>query len=103
MVTGIILLATAAIVIVAASLIKTVEMSNKTKSFIALGVSIVGGLVAAVIENGGFEDFTASGLTGTILIVYGLSTAIYKLVWPDSVDSFLENSLITPSNGQHKA
>jgi len=102
MVTGIIVLATAILVIVAASLIKTVEMSTKTKSFIALGVSIVGGVVAAVIENGGFDNFEASGLMGTILIVYGLATAIYKLVWPDSVDKILEGNLITPS-GDHRA
>lgn len=95
---GILVFVTALVVIVATSLLKTVTFSDKTKSAIALGVSIVGGAVAAVIENGGFDNFVGAGLVGTILIVYGLATAIYKLILPKSVDTVLENTLVTPSN-----
>lgn len=99
---GVIVFVTAIIVIVATSLLKSVDFSDKTKSLIAAGVSILGGGVAAVIENGGFDNFTTAGLMGTILIVYGLATAIYKIILPKSIDEKLENTLVTPS-GDHRA
>ena len=88
---GIIVFVTALVVILATSLIKNVTFSTRTKSLIAVIVSVVAGAVAAVIENGGFDNFEAAGLVGTILMVYAVATVIYKIILPESVDAKLED------------
>lgn len=93
---GIIVFVTAIIVIIATSLLKSVDFNKQTKSLIAVIVSVIAGAVAAVIQNGGFEDFTKTGLIGTILMVYGIATAIYQLVIPESVDSAISKRLVKP-------
>ena len=93
---GILIFVTALVVIIVTSLLKSVHFSKQTKSLIAMSVSVVAGGVAAVIQNDGFDGFTDSGIVGTVLIVYGLATAIYQLIIPDSVDSVFENMLVKP-------
>ena len=93
---GLMILITAVVVVIATSLLKSVNFSTKTKSLIAVIVSTIAGGVAAFIESGGWEAFNDAGLIGTVLMVYGLATAIYQFILPKEVDEKLENILVHP-------
>lgn len=90
---GILLFVTAILVVLVTSILKTVDMSTKVKEVVATVVSVAGGAVATVVDNGGFDHFSATGLMGSVLLVYGAATLIHKFVLPKSADDFLEQSV----------
>lgn len=86
---GILVFVTAILVVIATSVLKNVDMSNTQKNIIATVVSVIGGAVTVVIENGGFDNFLSGGLMATVLVVYGAAQLIYKFILPQSVEDFL--------------
>lgn len=92
--TGLIILISAVIVVLTASLLKRVSMSTQVKDAIATVVSLVVGVAAAIIEAGSIADLTAGGLVGTLLIIYGSKELIYKYVSkPSGLDELLETKV----------
>ncbi|AOZ63681.1 hypothetical protein SEA_WEASELS2_92 [Rhodococcus phage Weasels2] len=79
----------AVLVVIATSVLKTVDMSKNQKNAIATVVSVVGGAIAVVVENGGFDNFLSAGLMATILMVYGAAQLVYKFLLPESVEDKL--------------
>lgn len=88
---GLVIFVASLVTIVATSLIKTVRMSPKTKSTLALVTSAVAGIATAWIQSG------ASLLSGdslqSAMLVFGTSQAIYNLVLKGTpADAILEKS-----------
>lgn len=81
MVTGLVIFVVAVLVVLATSLFKTVDMSDKAKNLIAVVLSAVGGGLTALGTNGwDFSGFGAGDVLGTVLIVYGAAEAIYNFI-----------------------
>jgi hypothetical protein len=88
---GIIVFIASLVVIVATSLIKTVRMSSKQKSTIALATSGVAGLATAWIQSGG--DLAGGDAIQSAVLVFGASQAIYNFILKGTpIDEILEKS-----------
>jgi hypothetical protein len=87
------LLATAAIAVLVTGLLKFSWLSTTVKQVIALVVSVVGGVVAAVVTG----DFSSvKDISGAIFVVYGLQQGIYQFLFDEGkplnfVDSALQS------------
>lgn len=90
---GVIIFVTAVLVVIATSILKNVEMTKKQKNIIATVTAVIGGSVAMIVENGGFDNLIGAGLFATILAVYGSSQLIYKFLLPDEADDFLAENV----------
>ena len=90
---GVLVFITAIVVVIATSILKNVDMTNTQKNTIATVVSVIGGAVTVVIENGGFENFLSGGLMATVLVVYGAAQLIYKFILPQNVEDFLSQNV----------
>lgn len=103
MIYGVVVFATAIGVVLLTSLIKNVEMSDKTKALIAAVVSIVGaGIGLLAMNNWSFESYQGMDIMEAILSVYGSSQLIYKFIFKDTaVDVALEQieTIPTSDNG----
>ena len=88
---GLVIFGASLVTIVATSLIKTVRMSAKTKSTLALVTSAVAGIATAWIQSGA-SLFSGDSLQSAML-VFGTSQAIYNLVLKGTpADAILEKS-----------
>ncbi len=88
---GIVIFIASVVTIVATSAIKTVRMSAKQKSTVAIATSAVTGFATALIQSGG--DLTAGDFTQTLFLVFGASQAIYTFVMKGtSADKILEHA-----------
>jgi hypothetical protein len=88
---GLVIFGASLVTIVATSLIKTVRMSAKTKSTLALVTSAVAGIATAWIQSGA-SLFSGDSLQSAML-VFGTSQAIYNLVLRGTpADAILEKS-----------
>lgn len=88
---GIIVFIASLVVIVATSLIKTVRMSTKQKSTVALATSGVAGLATAWFQSGG--DLAGGDALQSAVLVFGASQAIYNFILKGTpADAILEKS-----------
>lgn len=97
---GIVVFVVAVLVVLGTSLIKNVEMSDKTKNGIAVVLSVIAG-IATDLSTRAFDFSTYQGLDilGTVLIIYGASQLIYKFIMEDTpVDEKLQSVHVLPSN-----
>lgn len=96
---GIIVFAVAILVVLATSLIKNVNMSDKAKNLIATVLSVIGGSLTVVGTNGwDFTGFDGGDVLGTVLIVYGAAQAIYQFILKNtSVEEKLEEISVVGS------
>lgn len=79
--TGIVVFVVAVVVVLATSLFKNVDMSDKVKNVIATILSVIGGVVTTLGTNGwDFAQFEAGDVLGTVLIVYGAAQLIYHFI-----------------------
>jgi len=101
MMTGLIVLVVAVAVVLATSLFKNVDMSDKVKNLIATLLSVVGGVVTVLGTNGwDFSGFDGGDVLGTVLIVYGAAQLIYNFILKGTqVDAKLEETHVLPSGG----
>ena len=84
---GLVILGTAVAVVLVHLLLKTANWSVNLNNNVALVTSVIGGVVSIVAENGGF-DFAATSLLQSVVLVYGASQAVYKvLVAPTGLDA----------------
>lgn len=95
--TGIIVLVVAVLVVLATSLFKNVEMSDKAKNLIATVLSVIGGVVTVLGTNDwSFDGFNGGDVLGTVLIVYGAAQLIYNFILKGTqVDAKLEETRLT--------
>lgn len=94
MVTGVTVLVAAVLVVLGTSILKTANWSAQTKNTVAGTLSILAGVATVLVENGGdFAVFGTTGVVGTVLMIYGAATAIYKFLMPKSADDFLEQNV----------
>ena len=79
--TGIVVFVTVVAVVLATSLFKTVEMSDKTKNLIATVLSVIGGIVLELTTSGfDFSKYAAVDVFGTVVTVYGGAQLIYNFI-----------------------
>ena len=84
---GLVILGTAVAVVLVHLLLKTANWSANLNNNVALVTSVIGGGISIVVENGGF-NFPPSSLLSSVVLVYGASQAVYKvLVAPTGLDS----------------
>lgn len=85
------LVATAALAVLATGLLKFSWLSTTVKQVIALVVSVVGGVVAALVTG----DLTnAKDVTQAIFVVYGLQQGIYQFLFDEGKPlNFVDNAL----------
>ena len=84
---GLVILGTAVAVVLVHLLLKTANWSVNLNNNVALVTSVVGGVISIVAENGGF-DFAATSVLQSVVLVYGASQAVYKvLVAPTGLDA----------------
>ena len=102
MMTGLIVLIVAVLVVLATSLFKNVNMSDKVKNLIATVLSVVGGVVTVLGTNGwDFTGFDGGDVLGTVLIVYGASQLIYNFILKGTqVEAKLEDTKVLPGGGE---
>lgn len=94
MISGITVLVAAVLVVLGTSVLKTASWAAQTKNTVAGILSILAGVATVVVESGGdFASFGATGIVGTVLMIYGAATAIYKFLMPKSADDFLEQNV----------
>jgi len=101
MMTGLIVLVVAVAVVLATSLFKNVDMSDKVKNLIATILSVVGGVVTVLGTNDwSFSGFDGGDVLGTVLIVYGAAQLIYNFILKGTqVDAKLEETRVLPGGG----
>ena len=88
---GLVIFIASLVTIVATSAIKTVRMSGKTKSTLALVTSGVAGIATAWIQSGG--SLLSGESLQSAMLVFGTSQAIYNLVLKGTpADTILEKS-----------
>lgn len=99
--TGIIVFAVALLVVLATSVIKTVDMSSKTKNLIATVLSVLGGGLTVIgTEGWDFSGFSGADVLSTVLIVYGAAQAIYQFILKGtSVEEKLEETNVLEGLG----
>lgn len=99
--TGLIVFGVAVLVVLATSLFKNVDMSDKIKNVVATLLSVVGGVVTVLGTHGwDFNSFTAGDVLGTVLIVYGAAQLIYQFILKGTqVDAKLEETKVLPGGG----
>lgn len=68
----------AVVVTLLTSLFKTINLSSKWKSLIAVVLSVVAGGVTVWVANGG--DFTTTNVVQAVALVYAASQVIYDFV-----------------------
>lgn len=78
---GLIVFVVAVLVVLATSLVKNVNMSDKLKNLIATAISVLGGGLTVVGTNGwDFSGFDGGDVIGTALLVYGAANLIYNFI-----------------------
>lgn len=94
MVEGLIILLCVVGVVVGTSLIKNVDMSSKTKNFIATVLSVVGGIVTDLSAKGfDVSQYQGVDILTAALVIYGASQLIYKfLMEGTAADATLERT-----------
>jgi len=100
--TGLVILLLGVVTVVGTSLLKNVEWSDKTKNLIALGLSVLGGGVYVLQQEGwDVSAFASVDLLEMVTMVYGASQALYGFVLNGTgFNTTLENSLVTPSGDE---
>lgn len=93
---GLIVFGVAVLVVLATSLFKNVDMSDKLKNTIATVLSVIGGVVTVLGTNDwNFDSFGAGDVLGTVLIVYGAAQLLYHfLLKGTQVDAQLEETKV---------
>lgn len=93
---GWVIFALAVIVTLLTSLFKTVDLSSKWKSLIAVVLSVVAGGVTVWVAQGG--DFTTVNVVQAVALVYAASQIIYNFILKgSSIDQTLTS--VTPFGG----
>ena len=96
---GIVAFVTIVLVVLATSLFKNVEMSDKFKNLIATVLSVVGAVVMQLTTGGfDFSQYEAVDVFGTVLTVYGGAQLLYNFILKGTkVDTVLEEKHVLPS------
>ena len=68
----------AVVVTLLTSLFKTIDLSSKWKSLIAIVLSVLAGAVTVWVSQGG--DFSASNVVESVALVYAASQVIYDFI-----------------------
>jgi hypothetical protein len=90
---GLVILITAVVVVLVHLLLKTNNWSVTLNNNVALVTSIIGGVVSIVVQNGGL-NFPPSNLLASVVLVYGASQAVYKvLVAPTGLDTVFTDKI----------
>lgn len=94
---GLIVFVVAVVVVLATSLLKTVNMTEKAKAAVATVLSVIGGALTVVGTNGwDFSGFDGGDVLGTVLLVYGAAQLIYNFILKGTqVDAKLEQTGVT--------
>lgn len=89
---GVIVFVTAVLVVLATSLFKNVEMSDRVKNTIAVVLSVIAGVIVDLSTHGfDFGSYAYQDVLGTVLVIYGSAQAIYQFVLKGTeVDAKLE-------------
>lgn len=100
--TGLIVFGVAVLVVLATSLIKNVDMGNKTKNVIATVLSVIGGVATVLGTNGwDFTGFESGDVLGTVLIVYGAAQLLYNFILKGThLEAKLEETHVLPGGGE---
>lgn len=101
--TGIIVLVAAVLVVLATSIFKNVNWSDKVKNLVATVLSVVAAVIGLLGGNGwDVSAFGGADVLETALLVYGASQLIYKFIFNGTrFNEVLEESVNTP--GRHEA
>jgi protein-S-isoprenylcysteine O-methyltransferase Ste14 len=96
--TGYIVFGVIVLVVLVTSLIKTVDMSEKTKNIIAAVVSVLAGVfINLSIHAFDFGSYAVADILGTILVVYGGAQAVYQFILNGTgLDAKLEALTLKP-------
>lgn len=101
MVMGIVAFVTIVLVVLATSLFKNVDMSDKAKNLIATVLSVVGAVVMQLTTGGfDFSQYEAVDVFGTVLTVYGGAQLLYNFILKGTqFDAKLEETKVIPTGG----
>ena len=90
---GVLVFATAVLVVLATSLFKNVTMSDRVKNAIAVVLSVVAGVVVDLSTHGfDFGTYAYQDVLGTVLVIYGSAQALYQFILKGTtVDAKLES------------
>jgi hypothetical protein len=76
---GLVVFVLAVVVVLATSLFKTVDLSTKVKSLIAIVLSVVAGSVTVWVSQGG--DFSTANVVQSVALVYAASQVMYDFIF----------------------
>jgi hypothetical protein len=90
---GAIVLGVSALVVFLTSLLKTVNMGDRLKNFLALAVSAVAGVVTDLsTKNWDLSAYANLDILATVLVIYGAANLIYQFIIKNTViDAKLES------------
>jgi hypothetical protein len=102
MVMGIVAFVTIVLVVLATSLFKNVNMSDKAKNLIATVLSVVGAVVMQLTTGGfDFSQYEAVDVFGTVLTVYGGAQLLYNFILKGTqVEAVLAEKKVLPGGGE---
>ena len=94
--TGLVIVVLAVVTVLATSLLKNVEWSDRAKNLLAVGLSVLAG-GAFVLQQHGWDigSFASTDLLEVVTLVYGAQQAFYNFVLNGTAfNSALEHSLV---------
>jgi hypothetical protein len=85
-------------IVLATSLIKNVQMSDKVKNLIAVVLSTFAGVIIDLQTHGfDFGSYALQDVLGTVLVIYGASQAVYNFILKGTaLEEKLENVEVIP-------
>ena len=101
MIMGIAALVTIVLIVLATSLFKNVDMSDKVKNAIATVLSVIGAVVMQLTTGAfDFSNYEVVDVFGTVLTVYGGAQLLYNFILKGTqFDAKLEDVKVLPTGG----